>query len=206
MAVIGGKPIAGLGSTAGDGEVWRCTSNCTTPGSATWEKLGGDGSGSGGQSWGSAEYVLSMTSDGNDLYVGTGLTANADANVWKCDTSTSCSDTSGWTRIGSAANFGTDKEGVYGMRNNGGTLYIGLGSSAGDDEVWRYNGSWTKVGGDNVNSGWNATHTNIKSLLVDGSTVYAGLSSGGEAYMWKCNNCDSSPNWGGSRIGGKVCQ
>lgn len=203
MAVIDGKPIAGLGSTAGDGEVWQCTSNCTTPGSATWAKLGGDGSGSGGQSWGSAEYVLSMTSDGNDLYVGTGLTANADANVWKCDTSTSCSDTSGWTKIGSAVNFGTDKEGVYGMRNNGGTLYVGLGSSAGDDEVWRYNGSWAKIGGDNVNSGWNATHTNIKSLLVDGSTVYAGLSSGGEAYMWKCNNCDSSPNWGGARIGGK---
>lgn len=89
------------------------------------------------------------------------------------------------------------------MRNNGSTLYVGLGASAGDDEVWRYDGSWTKVGGDNTNSGWNATHTNVRSLLVDGTTVYAGLSNTTEAYMWKCTNCDSSPNWGGVRIGGK---
>ncbi len=203
MTEIGGNPVVGLGSGAGDGEVWRCTASCTTPGSATWVKLGGDGSGSGGQSWGSAEYVLSMTSNGNNLYVGTGVTANADANVWTCDVSASCDNTTGWTKLGSATNFGTDKEGVYGMRNNGSTLYVGLGASAGDDEVWRYDGSWTKVGGDNTNSGWNATHTNVRSLLVDGTTVYAGLSNTTEAYMWKCTNCDSSPNWGGVRIGGK---
>lgn len=204
MAVIGGNPIVGLGSTAGDGEVWQCTASCTTPGSATWVKLGGDGSGSGGQSWGGAEYILSMTSDGNNLYVGTGTTTNTDANVWTCDVSATCNNTAGWTKLGSSANFGTDKEGVYSLRNNGSTLYAGMGASAnGDDEVWRYDGTWTKVGGDNTNSGWNATHNHVRSLLVDGATVYAGLSNTTEGAMWKCNNCDSTPNWGGNRIAGK---
>lgn len=204
LATINGNPVVGLGSGVGDGEVWQCTANCTTPGSAIWVKLGGDGSGSSGQSWGSAEYILSMTSDGNNLYVGTGTTTNTDANVWTCDVSTTCNNTAGWTKLGSSANFGTDKEGIYSLRNNGSTLYVGTGSSAnGDDEVYRYDGTWTKIGGDNLNSGWNATHSSVRSLLVDNTTVYAGLSNSTEAYMWKCSNCDSSPNWGGSRIGGK---
>lgn len=203
MITIGGNPVVGLGSGAGDGEVWRCTASCTVPGSATWSKLGGDGSGSGGQSWNSAEYVLSLAGSGNNLYVGTGVTANADANVWTCDISVSCSDTAGWTRLGSSTNFGTDKEAVYSITIAGGVVYVGLGSGAGDDEVWRYNGSWIKVGGDNVNSGWNATHQWVRGLVADGTTIYAGLSNTTEAYMWRCNNCDSSPNWGGQRIGGK---
>lgn len=204
MAVVGGNPVVGLGSGSGDGEVWQCTASCTTPGSAVWVKRGGDGSGAGGQSWGGAEYVLSMTTDGDNLYVGTGITTNTDANVWTCDLSATCSDTAGWTKLGSSANFGVDKEGVYSLRNDGNTIYAGTGASAnGDDELWRYNGSWTKVGGDNVNSGWNASHNHVRSLLVDGSTVYAGLSNTTEGAMWKCNNCNSSPNWGGSRIAGK---
>lgn len=204
LTIVGGSPIVGLGSGAGDGEVWHCTASCTTPGSATWVKRGGDGTGSGGQSWGGAEYILSMTSNGNTIYIGTGTTANTDANVWSCDVSATCSDTAGWTKLGSSANFGTDKEGIYSLRNNGSTLYVGTGVSAnGDDEVWRYDGSWTKVGGDNVNSGWNATHNSVRSLLVDGTTVYAGLTNTNEGVMWKCNNCDSTPDWGGSRIAGK---
>ncbi len=204
ITTVGSNLAVGLGSGVGDGEVWYCSANCTNPNTVSWIKLGGDGSGAGGQSWGSAEYITSMTSDGNNLYVGTGITTNTDANVWTCDVSATCNNTAGWTKLGSSANFGTDKEGIYGMRNNGSTLYVGTGSSAnGDDEVWRYDGTWTKVGGDNTNSGWNATHNTIRSLLVDGTTVYAGLSNTTEAYMWKCSNCDSSPNWGGNRIGGK---
>ncbi len=207
MTVVGGNPVVGLGSTAGDAEVWHCTASCTTPGSASWTKRGGDGSGAGGQSWGSvAEYVLSMASNGNTIYVGTGITANTDAEIWSCDVTINCTPTgSGWTKLGSSANFGVDKEGIFSITNNGSTLYVGTGNSAnGDDEVWRYDGSWTKVGGDNVNSGWNATHNSIRALVVDDTTVYAGLTNTTEAYFWQCTNCNGgSPTWGGNRIGGK---
>ncbi len=206
LAIIGTNPIVGLGSGAGDGEVWHCTASCTTPGSATWTKRGGDGTGAGGQSWGSAEYVLSLTSNGNTVFVGTGITANADANVWSCDTSATCSDTAGWTQIGNATHFGIDKEGIYSIRNNGGTLYVGTGSSAnGDDEVYRYDGSWNRVGGDNQagTNTWNATHNSIRTLVVDDTTVYAGLTNTTEGHFWKCTSCDNTPNWGSSRIGGK---
>ena len=205
MTLVGGNPVVGLGASAGDGEVWQCTANCSTPGSATWVKLGGDGSGSGGQSWGSAaEYVLTLASNGNTIYVGTGVTANADTEVWSCDVTVNCTPTgTGWTRLGTNATFGSTKLGVYSISNNGSTLYVGVGGSTGDDEVWRYDGSWTKVGGDNLNSGWSSTHQYARSVLVDGTTVYAGLQNTTEAYMWKCSNCDSSPNWGGIRIGGK---
>jgi hypothetical protein len=203
LTVVGGNPVVGLGSTAGDGEVWHCTANCTNPSTVTWTKRGGDGTGASGQSWGSAEYILSMASDGNTIYVGTGTTTNTDANVWSCDTSGSCDNTTGWTKLGSSANFGTDKEGVFSITNNGSTLYVGTGSSAnGDDEVYRYDGSWTKIGGDNLNSGWNATHNSVRALIVDGTTVYAGLTNTTEAYFWKCTSCSTSPSWGSARIGG----
>lgn len=205
MTLVGGNPVVGLGVSAGDAEVWRCTADCSTPGSATWVKLGGDGSGSGGQSWGSAaEYVLTLASNGNTIYAGTGITANADTEVWSCDVTVNCTPTgSGWTKLANSATFGSTKLGVYDIANNGSTLYVGVGGSTGDDEVWRYDGAWAKVGGDNTNSGWNATHQYVRGLLVDGTTVYAGLQNTTETYMWKCSNCDSSPNWGGSRIGGK---
>lgn len=204
MTLVGGNPIVGLGSGAGDAEVWRCTASCTSPGSATWVKLGGDGSGSGGQSWGSAaEYVLSLASNGNTIYVGTGITANADTEVWSCDVTVSCTPTgTGWTRLGNSATFGSTKLGVYSITNNGSTLYVGVGGSTGDDEVWRYDGAWTKVGGDTLNSGWNNSHQYARSLLVDGTTVYAGL-MGTDNYTWRCTSCNTSPNWGGARIGGR---
>lgn len=206
MTVVGGNPVVGLGSTAGDGEVWHCTANCTNPSTVSWTKRGGDGSGSGGQSWGSAaEYILSLASNGNTIYVGTGVTTNTDAELWSCDVTVNCTPTStGWTKLGSSANFGTDKEGVFSITNNGSTLYVGTGSSAnGDDEVYRYDGSWTKIGGDNLNSGWNATHNSVRALIVDGTTVYAGLTNTTEAYFWKCTSCSTSPSWGSARIGGK---
>jgi hypothetical protein len=200
MTLIGGNPVVGLGASAGDGQVWRCTANCSTPGSANWVMLGGTNAGS----WTNAEEVLTLAAEGNTLYVGTGITANADANVRTCDVSATCSNTAGWTLLGSSAQWGSTKLGVYSIDHNGSTLYVGVGSNgAGDDEVWRYDGAWTKVGGDNLNSGWNNTHTYARSVLVDGTTVFAGLQNGAEVYSWKCTNCSTSPNWGGNRIGGK---
>lgn len=47
----------------------------------------------------------------------------------------------------------------------GGNLYAGLGASANDAEVWRWNGStWTKIGGDSLNSGWTTNFETVRSL------------------------------------------
>ena len=202
MTLIGGNPVVGLGITAGDGEVWRCTASCTTA-SASWSKLGGDGSGTAPQSWASdREYVTGLSAIGNTLYVGLGNTAS-DGEVWRCDV-TSCTATSGWTLLGGAANWGAGFEQVFDITNDGSVIYVGLGYTAGENEVWRYNGSWTKVGGDAVNSGFTNTHTHVESVLADGSTVYAGLTNAGSrAEVWRCTSCSTAPTWGGARIGGQ---
>lgn len=209
MTLIGGNPVVGLGLTAGDGEVWQCTSNCAS-GTPVWTKRGGDGSGSGGQSWASAfEYVTGLAASGNFLYVGTGNSAT-DAQVWRCDISVACTATTGWTKIAESTvtYWGTTHDQVWDIVANGTTVYVGLGNTANEDEVWRCTScstspTWTKVGGDAANSSWNSTHTQVQSLVVDGTTVYAGLSNTTQAYVWRCTSCDTSPAWGGIRIGGQ---
>lgn len=209
MTLIGGNPVVGLGLTAGDGEVWQCTTNCAS-GTPVWTKRGGDGSGSGGQSWASAfEYVTGLAASGNFLYVGTGNSAT-DAQVWRCDISSSCTATAGWTKIAESTvtYWGTTHDQVWDIVANGTTVYVGLGNTTNEDEVWRCTScstspTWTKVGGDGVNSGWNSTHTQVQSLLVDGTTLYAGLSNATLGHVWRCTSCDTSPAWGGARIGGQ---
>ena len=47
---------------------------------------------------------------------------------------------------------------VAALTNDGTNLYAGLGLTAGDSEVWKWNGtSWSKIGGDGVGSpaSWN---------------------------------------------------
>ncbi len=49
----------------------------------------------------------------------------------------------------------TTNELVWTVTSHNGKLYAGIGSTAGDAEVWEYNGStWTIMGGDAVNSSW----------------------------------------------------
>ena len=161
----GTNVYAGLGLTAGDSEVWKWNGS-------TWSKIGGDSLNS---SWDTTfEYVYSMTYFGGNLYVGLGSTAG-DAEVWKWNGST-------WSKIGGdTVNSSWDSssyEMVYSLVNDGTTLYAGLGSTAGDNEVWSFDGStWTKIGGDGVNGSFTNTHTIVSTLAVSGSTLYAGVST-----------------------------
>jgi hypothetical protein len=84
MVADGTTVYAGLGLSAGDAEVWKCT-GCDS-GSPAWTKIGGDSTGTGDDSWGNVyEDVTSLhvTSTGF-LVVGLGLT-NIDSEVWSCD-------------------------------------------------------------------------------------------------------------------------
>lgn len=214
MVADGTTIYAGLGTTAGDAEVWKCTSCDSSP---SWTKVGGDGSGSAGQSWATSTYeeVSAMTLvNGTTLAVGLGTSAG-DAELWTCATS-SCTTTSGWTKRGGDAtgsggqSWTNTIEEIRSLTSSGTIIYVGLGITAGDADVWRCDlggtctttSGWTQVGGDALNSSWAAsTFERVWSLLADGTTVYAGLGdTAGDAEVWKCTTCDSSPSW--SKLGG----
>lgn len=180
----GNTLYAGLGSTAGDAEVWSCD---TTTGCATWTKIGGDGI-NGGWAVNTFEEVDSMTVMGGNLYVGLGLSAN-DARVYRWNGST-------WTWVGGFGigapynAFTTGYEAVYSMSNDGTNLYVGFGSTAGDADVWRLSGTtWTQVGGDALNSSWPAaTYETVISMRYFNSALYVGLgTTAGEAEVWAFN-------------------
>lgn len=212
MAVSGTTLLVGLGSSTGDAELWGCTiGSCAV--ASGWSKLGGDGTGTGGQSWGSGlEIISSLAVSGTKVFVGTGNTANAaDGQVWTCDLSGTCSVTAGWTLIAGdgTQNWGAAHEQVHDLRVAGTTLYAAVGSGGnnqtGDNELWTCPVStctttgWTKIGGDGT--GFNTTHSAVGFVNVIGSTVYAGLSHIGNsvsAEVWKYE----SSTW--SRIGGNA--
>ncbi|MBP9702462.1 fibronectin type III domain-containing protein [Candidatus Woesebacteria bacterium] len=192
LAVDSTYIYAGLGDTAGDAEVWRCSlSSCTD-----WDKIGGDAVNS---SWALStyEYVSSLVMHGSVLYAGVGASAN-DAEVWSWDGAT-------WTkRGGDSINSGwtTNFETVWSMVSNGTYLFATLGDSTTDAEVWRWNGSaWTKVGGDGVSSSWNTNYEQAFSLTLVGTTLYAGIgNTANDGEVWRCNTCTTTPSW--SQIGG----
>ncbi len=188
MTSVGTDLYVGLGNATGDAEVWRRSGS-------TWTKVGGDGLNSG---WASLtfESVLSLASDGTDVYAGLGITAG-DAEVWKYDVSEGT-----WSKIGGDAVNSSwavnTYEGVYSLVWQGSTLYAGLGLTANDAEVWSWNGSaWTKIGGDSTNSGWTTNFEYAYSMVHDGTYLYAALgATAGDAEIWRWNGTA----W--TRIGG----
>ena len=199
----------GLGRSTNDAELWRWNGS-------TWTKIGGDGVGSPGISWNTSyETVQSMAIYNGKLHVGLGNNGNGDAEVWQC---VNCDQeaTPNWTgKVGGDATVplpnlgwasGTFRE-VPSMVVHGGFLYAGLaGGSAGDAEVWRYNGTlWNRVGGDAIYSSWaNSVYERVQSLVVHNNQLVAGLGlTAGDAEVWRCTGCEgASPNWGGTRFGG----
>jgi hypothetical protein len=134
-------------------------------------------------------------------YIGLGNLTN-DAEVW------SWNGTS-WTKIGGDnVNDSWDDEtfeDVYSMATDGTHLYVGLGTTAGDGEVWMWDGaSWTKIGGDSINSSWQVSvFETVWSLNYFGGTLYAGLgSSGNDAEVWSWNGTSWTKIGGDSLNGG----
>lgn len=165
---------AGFGSTAGDGDIWELSGT-------TWTQIGGDGLNSG---WPAAtiEDVISMRWFNGKLYAGLGTTAG-DGTVWSWNGSA-------WTEIGgngvNSSWAASTYEGVYSFADDGTNLYAGLGNTAGDNEVWKWDGSsWSKIGGDGVNSGFSNTYTIVQSMVYANGKLYAGLqASATNAAVW----------------------
>ncbi|MCW1907726.1 MAG: LamG domain-containing protein [Candidatus Saccharibacteria bacterium] len=177
QTVMGTNLYAGTGNATNDAEVWRWNGT-------SWTQIGGDGL---NDSWltNTYESVHSLANDGTNVYVGVG-TGTGDAEVWSWNGTT-------WTKIGGDALNSSwainTYEGVYSLRHFGGNLYAGIGNGANDAEVWRWNGtSWTKIGGDSLNSGWTTNYEYVYSLADDGTNLYAGLGlTAGEAEVWRWN-------------------
>ncbi len=194
MVVFNSKLYVGLGSSANDAEVWSWNGT-------TWTKVGGDTLNS---SWGvNYEYVYSLAADATYLYAGLGFTAG-DAEVWRYNPATNS-----WGGLpiggdGYSSSWSTNYESVYAMSVIGSNLYAGLGLTAGEAEVWSWNGTtWSQIGGDSVNSSWTAAgnYEIVYSLANDGTYLYAGLgASAGDAEVWKYDPTGNT--WGGALIGG----
>lgn len=185
LAANGTIVYAGLGVSAGDGEVWQCdlATNC-----ASWTKIGGDAI---NNSWpvSAIEAVNAMLVVGGTLYVGLGDSAN-DARVYSWN-GTTWSYIGGYTSVPAPYNaFPTGYERVYNLRHKDGRLYASFGNTAGDADVWMLNGTtWTQIGGDGLNSSWAAaTYEMTYGLEWIGDRLYAGLgSSTGDAELWYWN-------------------
>ncbi len=178
---VGSVVYAALGNAVGDAEVWSYSAG-------VWSQVAGDNINS---SWDNATYesVFALAASGTNLYAGLALTAG-DAEVWSCVIADGCND---WTKIGgdgiSSSWAVSTFEGVYSLNYYGGNLYAGLGNTANDAEVWRWNGTvWTKIGGDSVNSGWTTNFEFVYTLANDGTNLYAGLGNTIlDAEVWRWN-------------------
>ncbi len=98
-------------------------------------------------------------------------------------------------------------EAIWSLTTRGTSLYVGLGTSTLDAEVWSCNtgatctqtAGWTKLGGDGVNSSWNTSYEEVTALSWYRNELYAGLgASTGDAELWKWNGA----SWGGVAIAG----
>ncbi len=168
LALNGTTLYAGIGTTAGDAEVWSCD---TSVGCTDWTKIGGDAINS---SWAISTYevVSALYVQGGNLYAGLSNSAQ-DGEVWRWNGSV-------WTKIGgdgvsSSWAAATNIESVRTLTGDGTNIYAGLGDSANDAEVWRYNGTtWTQIGGDSLNSGWTTNIEAVYTLTYFGGNLYAG--------------------------------
>jgi hypothetical protein len=112
-----------------------------------------------------------ITFNGN-LIAGLGTGAD-DAEVWQYDGSS-------WSLIGGDEVNSSWATGTYERARslvvyNGG-LFAGLGTTAGDGEVWRFrDGTWTQLGGDSLNSGWSNVIEEVESFSPYKGKLYAGI-------------------------------
>ncbi len=179
LAVYKGNIVAGLGRSTGDAELWKWNGS-------TWTKIGGDGIGG---SWAANvnQEVESLVQYGDKLYAGLGYTAGS-ASLWEYDGTS-------WTQIGGDDINGSWTTGTYEKLKTlvvyNGDLYAGLGNSTGDGEVWRLSGgTWTKIAGNGLNSGWPGTVEEVESFSPYKGKLYAGtgLTGNADANVWTWGN------------------
>jgi hypothetical protein len=188
----GGTIYAGLYDTAGAGYLYSWNGS-------SWTAMGGQHI---NNSWGYYGFnsVEVMQQIGDYLYAGLGNTAGT-AQLWRTN------GTNGWEMVGGQSFNGSWASNTYeyisSISSFGNDIVVGLGSSANDAEVWRWNGSsWSQIGGDSLNSGWTTNYEEVTMLINYGGNLYAGLgNSSGDAEVWRWNGTNWAPI-GGDGQGG----
>ncbi|MEX2055088.1 MAG: LamG-like jellyroll fold domain-containing protein, partial [Candidatus Andersenbacteria bacterium] len=185
LVAFSGDLYAGVGHGTGVGELWKWS------GSGNWIQVGGDASGSSGQSWTTADRVASLSVWSNKLYIGLGTTTGI-AEVWEC--SPGCTATSGWSMIGGDGVSGSWADGTYesvmSLTIYNGELFAGLGTGQNDGEIWKFNGSsWSNVATAG-SLGWPSQLEEVNALQTYRGKLYAGtgLNSNSDAYVFSYGN------------------
>ncbi len=181
MVVHGGSLYVGMSGGAGAGDLFRYN------GGTSWTQVAGDGLNG---SWAASTFteVSALYSDGSNLYAGLAGSAAGTGDLWKFNGTTWSQIGGDGVNLGGGASWNTNYERVATITGIGGVLYVGLGDSAQDAEVWRLSGTtWSQIGGDGIGGTWNSSvFTRVYSLVNDGTNVYAGLGGGSAAAeVWK---------------------
>lgn len=155
-------------------------------GATTWTQVGGDDINNSWENPGKFDANATVN-DGTNLYVGIGggTSGGLNAEVWRWNGSI-------WAKIGGDGVNGSwnsgEHERVMSLALDGSKLYAGLGANSIDAEVWQFeNGSWTKIGGDNLNSGWGTNPEDIMSMTVMNNQLYVGQgrsTNDARVYRW----------------------
>jgi hypothetical protein len=181
MAVSNGVLYAGTGGGAGAGDIY-----VYDPGSDSWP-LFLDNSVASGYS-----RVDSMADYGGKLFVGyRGATGFGDVASYDVATDS-------WTTVfqtGAPASNTGQYESVRSMAVYNSQLYIGLGNSVGDAEVYRCTAcdgtDWVRVA-DTVTSGYQA----VTTMAVFNNQLYIGASrTGVTADVYRCSACAGDADW-----------
>lgn len=175
LEVIGTTIYAGIGTLGGGGtvnygQVWSWNGS-------TWTKIAGSGTNNGWVDGDGNDEVLCLETDGTDLYAGVGKYGTAGkGKIWKF---TVASNSWGGAAIGGDGTGApwpaADHEETKSLFWDGSSLYAGMGSSAGDGDVYKYNGgAWTLFAGDGT--GWaGAQYERVWSMAAIGSDLYFAL-------------------------------
>jgi hypothetical protein len=173
-----------------DNETGRVTYEMADAAADSWSQVAGNNL-NGGWDYNGKRSVNALVQVGSDVYAGIGYVSGTDigdAEVWKWDGSV-------WTLVGGgvqSVNSSWDAltyEGVFALATDGTNVYAGLGITAGDSEVWMFNGTnWQKIGGDSLNNSWTNYSEQVWSMDYYNGNLYAGIgSSRRDAEVWEWN-------------------
>lgn len=192
---VGGAVLRTLTSTS-QSVTYTAAQQATDFPHATWTQVGSTANFGAGINW-----VSGLAEMGGKIYAGLGANAG-EADVWEYNGST-------WTQVGgdgiNSSWAASTYEEVLDLLAYNGKLYAGLGTGSGDAEVWEWSGSgsWTKIGGDGINSGWGAGYEFAFRLVVFDGKVIVGIGgSTTEAEVWEWNGSTAWTKIGGDSVNG----
>ncbi len=170
-------------NTAGNGNVW-CYNG------TTWTQIGGSSNLNSGWSSANSDAVATLSVYNGQLYAGVSEVTALNSSVWRWDGTS-------WTQVAGNGTASSWPDGTYSRLSStavyNGELYVGTGTTtAGNGDVWKYNGtSWSQAAGDSTNGSWTGgTIEVVPTLTVYKGKLYAGTgnTANADAQVWSVGN------------------